>query len=101
MNTSLSLNMKNGFFNSDKKTFKKNNDTVKPKIICIIFIAIASFVFAGCNGNNSSTGNKDKTDTAFVQPNNQRGEGEGMDSSHRGKGHAPNGMDTTHRRRHE
>ena len=108
MNTSFFMNMKSIFFNYDKKTFKKNIDTVKPKIICLIFIAMASIVFAGCNGKNGSIGNKDKTDTVFVQPNNQHGEGEGegegergMGHAHNGMGHAPNGMDTIHHKKHE
>ena len=91
----------------------KNLETVKPKIICIICISFALFFVAGCNGNGSTNGNQKKSDTVFVQPNNQNGEGmdgshggmgddkRGIDSSHRGMGHAPIGMDSSHHKKYE
>lgn len=88
----------------------KTIDTIKVKITCIIFIAFASAFVTGCNGNSK---NNTKADTV-AQPNNQNGEGEGMDrshgemgnghkgmdSTHRGMQHGPNGKDTTYTRKH-
>ena len=106
MNTSFFLNMKSIFFNSGKIFFSKYKSTMKPAVTGLIIFAFTTVFIFSCNGNDNDT--TKKTDPA-TQQNNQSGEGEGMDrnhggmgdSNHRGKGHAPNGMDTTHRKNHE
>lgn len=93
MNTSFIVNMKNLFSYPDK-FFKRWIDATTSKNICISTIAFASFYVAGCNGSNGSGDNKKKTDTVFVQPTNQ--EGEGMDENHEGMGDHRRIMDSTH-----
>ncbi|MES2060546.1 MAG: hypothetical protein V4456_01410 [Bacteroidota bacterium] len=72
----------------------KTINSMKAKITCIVFIMFATAFVAGCNSNSK---NNKKADTV-AQPNNQNGESEGMDSTHRGEmGNGHNGMDSTHR----
>lgn len=112
MNTSFPFSMESKFSYLSNKPLNKGIGIMKPKIGCIIIIASVSFFAAGCNGNNSTSENKKKTDTVFVQPNNREREGESMDGSHGGAGNkgddsmhgrmgrGAHGLDSMHRGRH-
>lgn len=106
MSTTFFMNMKSIFLNSCKILFSKYKSTMKHAITGFIIFAFATVFIFSCNDNSNDAAKK--TDPA-TQQNNQSGEGEGMDrnhagmsdSNHSGMGHAPNGMDTTHRKKHE
>ncbi len=101
MNTPFLNSMKRIFFYSGIKPFRREKITMNLKITGLILIAFVSFFVAGCNGNNGT--NENKTDTVYVQPNNQRGghEGEGMGDDKRGMDSMMHGdMDSTHMKRH-
>lgn len=94
MNTSFISNMKNIFFHSGNKSFRQGISVITPRFIYLTTVVFVVLFSVGCNGNKS-TGESKKTDTEYVQPGNQ--DGEGMDRNHGGMGDDRRGMDSSHR----
>lgn len=94
MNTSFILRMKNIFFHSGNKSFRKGISVITHRFIYLTTVVFVVLFSVGCNGNNS-TGENKKTDTVYIQPGNQNGEG--MGGNHGGMGDDRRGMDSSHR----